>query len=68
LKEWGVDPLPNPHILAPRVAVLKTADHPVLGSEAIEELVLRVDREPLPMTLDLQDPAQRAYLRNRGIL
>jgi hypothetical protein len=68
LREWEVDPLPDPaSILAPQVVVIGTEDSPTLGAEAIEELAKRAD-EPLPMGLDLLDEIQRAYLRNRGIL
>ena len=68
LREWEVDPLPDPaSILAPQVVVISTEDSPTLGAEAIEELAKRAD-EPLPMGLDLLSEIQRAYLRNRGIL
>jgi hypothetical protein len=68
LKQWEVEPLPSPaSILAPQVVDISTEDHPELGMEAIYELARRAS-EPLPMSLDLQNPIQRAYLHHRGII
>jgi hypothetical protein len=68
LREWEVEPLPSlESILAPQVVSIGTDVSPTLGAEAIRELARRAD-EALPMRLDLVEEAQRAYLRNRGIL
>jgi hypothetical protein len=68
LREWEITPLPDQAgLLAPSVVAISTEDNEELGEDVIYELLDRAG-EPLPMSLDLRNEAQRVYLRERRIL
>jgi hypothetical protein len=71
LRQWGLDQLPLPEpLLAPGVVDISIPGNSEIGSQAMIELRYLAEEggEALPMTLDLQDEAQRSILTNMGIL